>query len=73
MLYLSVAFIALTAIKQWNPLPSHHVAIHCSDSSHHGYHDALYTCDSFADLVLTLDINVMGYFATGLRPIPLVL
>ena len=67
MLYLSVAFIALTAIKQWNPLPSHHAAIHCSDSSHHGYHDALYTCDSFADLVLTLDINVMGYFATGLK------
>ena len=63
MLYPSVAFIALLAIEQWEPLPRHHAVICRSDDSSHGYHNALH--NSFFNFNLTLDNAVMGYCATG--------
>ena len=81
MLYLLVAFIALTAIRQWNPLFSPQAAIHRSNDRHpstyarHSHHN-MATCtmyDSFPNLDLALDINSMGsnwhfsYTPTGLK------
>jgi len=67
MLYILVALIALTAIKQWNPLFSPQAAIHRSDDyastcAHRGCHNML-TCttyDSFPNIDLTLDVNSVG-------------
>ena len=79
MLYFLVAFIALTAIKQWNPFFGPQAAFHHSDDScpstyaHHSYHNAA-TCamyNSFLNIDLTLDHNLMGsiwclyYIAAG--------
>jgi hypothetical protein len=68
MLYFLVAFIALTAIKQWNPLFSPQAVVHPLDDScpstypHHHYHNTA-TCamyNSFPNLDLILDDNLMG-------------
>ena len=68
MLYFLVAFIALTTIKQWNPLFTPHAAFLRPDDSHpsayplHGHHNTA-TCatyDSVPNLDLTLDVNSMG-------------
>src|ERR1700728_3252011 len=67
MLYFSIAFCALTAIKQleWSSLHSHHSAIHCSEASGRGYHDAAY--NSFPNLNIdpTNYDKVTGNCATG--------
>ena len=68
MLYFLVTFIALTAIRQWNPLFSPRAVIYSSDDSclftypRHRYYNTA-TCamyNSFPSLDLTLDDDLMG-------------
>ena len=68
MLYFLVTFIALTTIKNWNPLFIPQDVIHPSADScpstypHHHYHNTA-TCtmyNSFPNLNLSLDNNLMG-------------
>src|ERR1700679_2370384 len=68
MLYFIVTFIALTAIKNWNPLFIPQDVIDPSADScpstypHHRYHNTV-TCtmyNSFPNLNLSLDNNLMG-------------